>query len=157
MFGKVMSISDDLMWNWYDLLSLRSNEEIARIKADCTENRMNPRDAKASLAKEIVARFHSQAEAEAAEEEFNRRFKSGEMPDEIPEVTVTAEGGTIALGKLLKEAGLVASASEGNRNIDQGGVRIGGDKVTDRKVKITSGMRFIVQVGKRKWARVTVK
>ena len=157
MFGKVMSISDDLMWNWYDLLSLRSNEEIARIKADCTENRMNPRDAKASLAKEIVARFPSQAEAEAAEEEFNRRFKSGEMPDEIPEVTVTAEGGTIALGKLLKEAGLVASASEGNRNIDQGGVRIGGDKVTDRKVKITSGMRFIVQVGKRKWARVTVK
>lgn len=157
MFGKVMSISDDLMWNWYDLLSLKSNEEIARIKDECQNQGRNPRDAKAALAHEIVARFHNEAEAAAAEEEFNRRFKSGEMPEDIPEVTVVAEGGSIPLGKLLKEAGLVASASEGNRNIDQGGVKIGGDKVTDRTMKITSGMNFIVQVGKRKWAKVSVK
>ena len=157
MFGKVMSISDDLMWNWYDLLSLKSNEEIARIKDECQNQGRNPRDAKAALAHEIVARFHNEAEAVAAEEEFNRRFKSGEMPEDIPEVTVVAEGGSIPLGKLLKEAGLVASASEGNRNIDQGGVKIGGDKVTDRTMKITSGMNFIVQVGKRKWAKVSVK
>ena len=157
MFGKVMSISDDLMWNWYDLLSLKSNEEIARIKDECQNQGRNPRDAKAALAHEIVARFHNEAEAVAAEGGFNRRFKSGEMPEDIPEVTVVAEGGSIPLGKLLKEAGLVASASEGNRNIDQGGVKIGGDKVTDRTMKITSGMNFIVQVGKRKWAKVSVK
>ncbi len=155
MFGKVMSISDDLMWNWYDLLSLKSNAEIASLKEGCASGSINPRDAKAALAKEIAARFHSQAEADAAEEAFVRRFRGGEQPDEIPEVTVAAEE-AVALGRLLKEAGLVASSSEGNRNIDQGGVRVDGEKVTDRAVKIEAGRTVTVQVGKRKWARITV-
>lgn len=156
MFGKVMSISDDLMWNWYDLLSLKSNAEIAKLKEECTTGGRNPRDAKAALAREIVARFHSEAEAQAADDEFSRRFKSGEMPDEIPEVTVAAPEGALGLAKLLKEAGLVSSTSDGNRNIEQGGVKIGGEKVTDKATRIAAGTIIVVQVGKRKWARVTV-
>lgn len=154
MFGKVMSISDALMWDWYDLLSLRSNAEIANLKKECEEGR-NPRDAKVMLAKEIVERFHDKAAADAAEVEFNNRFRAGEMPSEIPEVNVAATDGEIGVGKMIKEAGLCPSVGEANRNIDQGGVRINGERIADRGLKLKSGT-YTVQVGKRKWAKVTV-
>ena len=154
MFGKVMSISDDLMWNWYDLLSLKSNSEIATLKSECA-NSCNPRDAKVLLAKEIVERFHDKSTADAAEVEFNNRFRAGEMPSEIPEVNVAALDGEIGIGKLIKEAGMVASVGEANRNVDQGGVRVNGDRVTDRGLKLKAGT-YTIQVGKRKWAKVTV-
>lgn len=154
MFGKVMSISDALMWDWYDLLSLRSNAEIANLKKECEEGR-NPRDAKVMLAKEIVERFHDKAAADAAEVEFNNRFRAGEMPSEIPEVNVAATDGEIGVGKMIKEAGLCPSVGEANRNIDQGGVRINGERVSDRGLKLKAGT-YTVQVGKRKWAKVTV-
>lgn len=154
MFGKVMSISDDLMWNWYDLLSLKSNSEIATLKNECANGR-NPREAKVLLAKEIVERFHTSADADAAEVEFNNRFRAGEMPSEIPEVNVAAVDGEIGIGKLIKEAGMVPSVGEANRNVDQGGVRVNGDRVTDRGLKLKVGT-YTIQVGKRKWAKVTV-
>ena len=155
MFGKVMSISDSLMWDWYDLLSLRPNADIAQLRKECAEGR-NPRDAKVQLAKEIVARFHSQNAADAAETEFNNRFRGGAVPSDIPEVTVSAPDGEIRVSALLKSAGLVPSASEANRNIDQGGVKINGEKVTDRQTSVKAGETLVVQVGKRKWAKITV-
>lgn len=155
MFGKVMSVSDTLMWDWYDLLSLQSNEFIADLKKQCSEGR-NPRDAKVMLAKEIVTRFHSAQAADAAEVEFNNRFRAGEMPSDIPEVTVASPEGEIGIGRLLKEAGLTPSTGEANRNIEQGGVRINGDRITDRGLKLKAGATYTVQVGKRKWAKVTV-
>ena len=154
MFGKVMSISDDLMWNWYDLLSLKSNSEIETLKNECANGR-NPREVKVLLAKEIVERFHTSADADAAEVEFNNRFRAGEMPSEIPEVNVAAVDGEIGIGKLIKEAGMVPSVGEANRNVDQGGVRVNGDRVTDRGLKLKAGT-YTIQVGKRKWAKVTV-
>ena len=153
MFGKVMSISDDLMWNWYDLLSLRGNDEIAALKKECREGR-NPRDAKVMLAKEIVERFHSKADADAAESEFNSRFRQGAMPSDIQSVTVQSTEGRI--GILIKQAGLAPSTAEANRNIDQGGVRINGEQIRDRKLQISQGETIVLQVGKRKWAKVTV-
>ncbi|MDY4163362.1 MAG: tyrosine--tRNA ligase, partial [Sutterella sp.] len=155
MFGKVMSISDALMWDWYDLLSLRPNADIAQLKKECAEGR-NPRDAKVQLAKEIVARFHSQSAADAAEAEFNNRFRAGAMPSDIPELTVQAPEGEIRLAALLKSAGLVPSASEANRNIEQGGVKVNGEKVSDRQTAVKAGETIVVQVGKRKWAKITV-
>lgn len=156
MFGKVMSISDDLMWNWYDLLSLKSNAEIAKLKDECANGR-NPRDAKVLLAKEIVARFHSDAEADEAEAEFNNRFREGAMPSEIPEKEVAAGAEGVGIGVMLKLAGLVPSTSEANRNIDQGGVRINGEQVKDRTLRFKAGDELVVQVGRRKWAKILVK
>ena len=155
MFGKVMSISDDLMWNWYDLLSLKSNAEIETLKKECTEGSRNPRDAKVLLAKEIIERFHTAEAAEKAEAEFNARFRGGQAPSDIPEVTVAAEGGEIGIMKLIKEAGMVPSNAEAGRNIDQGGVKLEGEKVSDRALKVKAGT-YTVQVGKRRWARITV-
>ncbi|XWY20312.1 tyrosine--tRNA ligase [Bisgaard Taxon 45] len=152
MFGKVMSISDELMWDWYNLLSFRPLTEIAQLKQD-VENGRNPRDIKVLLAKEIIARFHSDDDAEAAEQEFINRFQKGAIPDEMPEFTFDAE---IGLANLLKEAGLVASTSEANRMVQQGGVKIDGEKVEDAKLIVTAGTA-VYQVGKRKFARVTVK
>ena len=153
MFGKVMSISDTLMWDWYDLLSLRPNDEIAALKKECAEGR-NPRDAKVMLAKEIVARFHSAAAADGAEAEFVNRFRQGAMPSEIPEVTVPAGEEGIQIARMLKEAGLVSSTSDGNRMIEQGGVRIQGESVSDKMLRFKAGEELIVQVGKRKWAKI---
>lgn len=155
MFGKVMSISDDLMWDWYDLLSLKSNDEIATIKRECAEGR-NPRDAKVALAKELVARFHSDKAANEAEEEFVNRFRAGAMPSEIPEIEVVSEEASMPIAQVLKAAGLVPSTGEAYRNIDQGGVRVEGDKVSDRKLPLNKGSSYVVQVGKRKWARITI-
>lgn len=154
MFGKVMSISDTLMWDWYNLLSLKSNVEIAQLKSEC-DNGRNPRDAKVLLAKEIVERFHDAKAADAAEAEFNNRFRAGAMPSDIPEVTVAAPEGEIGIARLIKEAGLCPSTGEANRNIEQGGVRVDGDKISDRGLKLKPG-QYTLQVGKRRWAKVTV-
>ncbi|MCE2969464.1 MAG: tyrosine--tRNA ligase [Burkholderiales bacterium] len=155
MFGKVMSISDELMWRWLDLLSMRSNEELAALKRQVKEGR-NPRDVKVLLAKEIVARFHSARAADEADFEFMARFRSGAIPDEMPEFTLAADAqGGLSVTALLKQAGLAPSTSEAVRNIEQGGVKIDGQKVSDRALRLAPGT-YVVQVGKRKWARVTV-
>ncbi len=155
MFGKVMSISDTLMWNWYDLLSLRPNAEIAKLKEECAAGR-NPRDAKVLLAKEIIARFHSAKEADAAEAEFNARFRGGAAPSDMPEVTVQAETADgIGILQMIKEAGLAPSNTEAGRNVTQGGVHLNGDKVSDKGLRLKAGT-YTLQVGKRKWAKVTV-
>ena len=152
MFGKVMSISDELMWDWYNLLSFRPLAEIAQLKQEVAGGR-NPRDVKILLAKEIIARFHSEADADAAEQEFINRFQKGAMPEEMPEFTFEGE---IGLANLLKEAGLVESTSEAIRSAQQGGVKINGEKVDDVRRNAEKGTH-IYQVGKRKFARVTVK
>ena len=154
MFGKVMSISDTLMWDWYNLLSLKSNAAIAELKSEC-ENGRNPRDAKVLLAKEIVTRFHDEKAADAAEAEFNNRFRAGAVPSDIPEVNVAAPDGEIGIARLIKEAGLCPSTGEANRNIDQGGVRLEGERISDRGLKVKPGT-YTLQVGKRRWAKVTV-
>lgn len=154
MFGKVMSISDTLMWDWYNLLSLKSNAAIAELKSEC-ENGRNPRDAKVLLAKEIVARFHDDKAADAAEAEFNNRFRAGAVPSDIPEVNVAAPDGEIGIARLIKEAGLCPSTGEANRNIDQGGVRLEGERISDRGLKVKPGT-YTLQVGKRRWAKVSV-
>ncbi|SUB62607.1 Tyrosine--tRNA ligase [Plesiomonas shigelloides] len=157
MFGKVMSISDDLMWDWYVLLSFRPLTEIEDFKARVAAGTLNPRDVKVWLAKEIIARFHSQADADAAEQEFINRFQKGAMPDEMPELTLDAGSEGIAIANLLKDADLVASTSEALRMIKQGGVKIDGEKVDDAKLTLSAGSTAVYQVGKRKFARVTLK
>ncbi|OBW91751.1 tyrosine--tRNA ligase [Gallibacterium salpingitidis] len=152
MFGKVMSISDDLMWRWYDLLSFRSLEDIADLKQQVAEGR-NPRDVKILLAKELIERFHDQAAADAAEQTFIERFQKGAMPDEMPEFTFEGE---LPIANLLKEANLVASTSEALRMIKQGGVKIDGEKLDDAKL-VVAASTAVYQVGKRKFAKVTVK
>jgi tyrosyl-tRNA synthetase len=151
MFAKTLSISDGQMWRWFTLLSFRPEAEIARLKAEVAGGR-NPKDAKVMLAREITARFHSQAAAEAAEEDFQRRAAGG-LPDQIPEIALS--GAPLALGALLKQAGLVPSSSEAMRLVDQGGVRIDGAVVSDKGLKVAAGT-CVVQVGKRKFARVTL-
>lgn len=152
MFGKIMSISDDLMWSYYELLSFRPLEEVAQFKED-VKNGKNPRDVKILLAKEIIARFHSEAEADAAEQEFINRFQKGALPDEMPEFTFEAG---IAIANLLKDAELVSSTSDALRMIRQGAVKLDGEKLEDTKYEPTAG-EYVFQVGKRKFARVTVK
>jgi tyrosyl-tRNA synthetase len=149
MFAKVLSISDDLMWRWYTLLSFRSLAEIEALKAEIVGGR-NPKDAKVALAKEITARFHDAAAADAAEQDFVNRSKGG-VPDEIPEVSLS--GAPLGIAQLLKQAGLAASTSEGNRLIDGGGVRVDSAVIADKGLKLEAGS-YVVQVGKRKFARV---
>ena len=151
IFGKLMSVSDDLMWRYYDLLSFRGNEEIARLKQEVAGGR-NPRDVKVMLAQEIVARFHTQKDAEEALADFEARFQRGAMPDEMPEVSVPA--GPVA--QVMKAAGLVASTSEAMRMIEGGGVRADGEKVVDKGLAMPAGATIVLQVGKRKFARVTL-
>lgn len=155
IFGKTMSVSDTLMWRWFDLLSLRSTQEIATLKAEVEAGR-NPRDAKVMLAQELVARFHDQAAAEAALADFEARFQKNAIPDDLPEITVISEGGQIAIARLLKEAGLVASTSEALRMIDQGAVKADGERVSDKALQLATGACTVFQVGKRKFAKVTV-
>ncbi|MEH0372593.1 tyrosine--tRNA ligase [Vibrio mimicus] len=152
MFGKIMSISDDLMWSYYELLSFRPLEEIAQFKADVA-NGTNPRDIKILLAKEIIARFHTEADADAAEQEFINRFQKGAMPEEMPEFEFDPG---IAISNLLKDAGLVASTSDALRMIKQGAVKLDGEKLEDAKLVPACGTA-VYQVGKRKFARVTIK
>lgn len=151
MFAKVLSISDDLMWDWYTLLSFKSLPEIAALKAEVAGGR-NPKDAKVMLAREITTRFHSAQAADAAEQDFANRSKGG-VPDEIPEVQLA--GAPLGIGALLKQANLAPSTSEANRLIDGGGVRVDGSVVGDKALKLGAGS-YVVQVGKRKFARVTL-
>lgn len=151
MFAKVLSISDVLMWRWYTLLSFRSEAEIAALRAEVEAGR-NPKDAKVALAKEITARFHNAAAADAAEQDFINRSKGG-IPDEIPEVSLS--GAPLGIGALLKAAGLAPSGSEANRLIDGGGVRVDSSVVSDKALKLGAGT-YVLQVGKRKFARVTL-
>ena len=153
MFGKLMSISDELMWRYIHLLSFESAPAIERWRSQVAGG-LNPRDIKVRFAKEIVARFHSPRAAQDAEAEFEGRFRRGELPADMAEVKVAA-GGTFA--QILKLAGLVESTSEANRLIEQGGVKIDGERLADRSAKAEAGRSYVMQVGKRKFARVTVK
>jgi tyrosyl-tRNA synthetase len=155
MFGKLMSISDDLMWRYFELLSFRPMREIAALKRECSEGR-NPRDAKVMLAKEIVARFHSPAAADAALTEFESRFKDGALPDDMPDVVLATAGAGLPIAQLAKQAGLVDSTSEALRLIAQRGLRVDGDVVADKALVIAAGRTVVVQAGKRKFARVTL-
>jgi len=155
MFGKLMSVSDTLMWSYLELLSFRSMDEIARLKRECADGR-NPRDAKVMLAKEIVARFHSSAAADAALAEFESRFKDGAIPDDMSEITLATAGSGLPIAQLAKQAGIVESTSEALRLIAQRGLKVDGEVVGDKGLVIEAGVTVVVQAGKRKFARVTL-
>jgi tyrosyl-tRNA synthetase len=152
MFGKIMSISDELMWRYINLLSLKSNEQIKDMKID-VDNGKNPRDIKVDFAMEIVERFHNKFHAESSLKDFESRFKFGCMPDEIEEKTFVDED--LRLVAVLKNSGMVSSSSEAIRNIEQGGVRVDGEKIIDRNTILNRG-NFVVQVGKRKFLRIKI-
>ena len=156
MFGKLMSISDVLMWRYYELLSFRAITEISKLKTAVKEG-ANPRDVKMELAHEIVARFHSSASARHAQEEFIKRFRHGQIPDDIPELEITAGNGGVPNAQLLKQTNLTASTSEAYRMLGQGGVRVDGERISDRDARLVAGNTYVVQVGKRKFAKVRVK
>ena len=155
MFGKIMSISDVLMWRYYELLSFKPLSEIEGYKTDI-ENGKNPRDVKIDLAKELIARFHDEAAAQAAHDEFINRFQKGVLPDDMPELEIKTESGEIAIANLLKDAGLVSSTSDAYRMIKQGAAKIDSEKVTEKSLVIKAGTTAVYQVGKRKFARITV-
>jgi tyrosyl-tRNA synthetase len=155
MFGKLMSISDELMWRYLELLSFESLTTIAQWHEEVLQGR-NPRDIKVQMAQEIVARFHSKKAAEDALAEFEARFKKGVLPDDMPEVTVSSTDGNIAIAQMLKQANLVASTSEALRMIEAGAVRLDGEKVSDKALQLKAGAVVVAQVGKRKFGRVTV-
>ena len=155
MFGKIMSISDVLMWRYYDLLSFKPLSEIEGYK-DSIAQGSNPRDVKIELAKELIARFHDDDAAKAAHQEFINRFQKGAMPDEIDEKTLATTDGVIGIANLLKDAGLAASTSEAMRMIKQGAVKIDGDKISDNKLQCLAGTTAVYQIGKRKFAKVTL-
>lgn len=155
IFGKIMSISDNLMLRYYELLSDMSVADIERLKKDIKERALHPMEAKKRLGRELVARFHSAAAASHADDTFTRRFRDNETPDEMPEVSLQSEGGTVLLYKLLAQADLVKSNSEGRRAIQQGGVKIDGHKIGDENLELACQGAYVVQVGKRRFARVT--
>jgi tyrosyl-tRNA synthetase len=152
MFSKVLSISDDLMWRWYTLLSFQSLDAIAQLKTEVAQGR-NPKDAKVALAKEITARFHSASAADAAEQDFAHRARGG-IPEHMPEMQVA--GAPLGIAALLKQVGLAPSGSEANRLVDGGGVRVDGVVVSDKALKLPAGV-VVLQVGKRKFVRVTLQ
>ena len=154
IFAKIMSISDELMWRYIELLSFESLETIAKWKADVAAGN-NPRDIKVRFAQEIVARFHSQSDAEKALADFQTRAKGG-IPDDVPELSIEIDSTTIGIAQLLKLAGLVESTSEAYRAIEQGGVKLDSEKVSDRNLQVNKGVTVVAQVGKRKFANVTV-
>jgi tyrosyl-tRNA synthetase len=154
MFGKLMSISDHLMWRYFELLSLRAASEIAVWRRDVAEG-LNPMEVKFRLAAELVGRFHDMTAAEAARERFIARFRKGDIPDDIPELRLAAPGG-LAIANVLKAAGLVSSTSEALRLVQQGGVRVDNQRVEDKFVVLASGSTYLVQVGKRRFARVAL-
>lgn len=156
MFGKVMSISDDLMWRYFELLSFRPLEEVEGLRRQIDEG-MNPRDVKATLATEIVERFHGVGAGSRANEAFIARFRKGAMPDEIPEADLDSGGQPIPIANLLKDAGLVASTSEALRMLKQGAVKIDGERADDRALTFSTGATAVFQVGKRRFARVRVR
>ncbi len=155
MFGKLMSISDELMWRYFELLSFRSMAKIGQFRQDVAAG-ANPRDIKFLLAEEIITRFHDAAAAESAKQDFIARFARGAMPDEMPEVTLDTEADRLGVAALLKQAGLTASTSESFRMIQQGAVKLDGEKVTDKGLELPRGSVVVAQVGKRKFARITL-
>ena len=155
MFGKIMSISDELMWRWFDLLSFKTTDEIAELKADQT-NGKNPRDIKIELAKELISRFHDEESADLAEANFINQFQKKNIPDDIEEVSFAISESSIPLANLLKDCGMTSSTSEAMRMIKQGAVRIDEEKITDTKHIISSGTSAIYQVGKRKFKKITL-
>ncbi|MCB1885991.1 MAG: tyrosine--tRNA ligase [Rhodocyclaceae bacterium] len=155
IFGKLMSISDELMWRYFDLLSLRSVSDVAELRQAAADGR-NPRDIKIELAVELTARFHDLAAAKAAEGDFLARFQKGAMPDEMPELAIPLPGDGLPVANFLKEAGLVGSTSEGMRMISQGAVKLDGERVSDKGLVLTRSCTVVAQVGKRRWARVTL-
>ena len=156
MFGKLMSISDELMWRYFDLLSFRSNEELELLKSEVKGGR-NPRDVKFLLCEEIIERFHDRAVAVAARETFIARFQQGQMPEDIPEKTLETGGDGIGIAAALSQCGLTSSNSEAFRMIKQGGVRIDGEKVSDRSLRLEVGFEGVLQVGKRKFCKAHVE
>ena len=155
MFGKLMSVTDELMWRYFDLLSFRGNDELAKLRADVAAGR-NPRDVKFLLCEEIIERFHDRAAAEAAREEFIARFREGEMPADMPEQAIDTGGEGIGIAAALTRCGLTSSNSEAFRMIQQGGVRIDGEKISDRRLQLAPGFSGILQVGKRRFCKATV-
>lgn len=155
IFGKVMSISDELMWRYFDLLSLRPDSDIARLRQAASDG-ANPRDMKLELAHELTSRFHDRAAADRAQAEFLARFQRGAMPEDMPEVRIALPVGGIAIANLLKEASLVGSTSEGMRMVGQGAVKIDGNRVEDKSLVIAESGQLVIQVGKRRWARVAL-
>jgi tyrosyl-tRNA synthetase len=155
MFGKLMSISDELMWRYFGLLSFRSLQEIEQLKCDVAQG-VNPRDVKFQLCQEIVTRFHDRAAAEAAQANFVARFQKGDMPDDMPEIVLVCEGDSLGIASVLKGAGLTGSTSEAFRMIQQGAVRIDGERVADRDMTVQTGSTHVFQIGKRRFARITV-
>jgi tyrosyl-tRNA synthetase len=153
IFGKIMSISDTLMWRYYELLSFRPWNEIVNLKA-AVEQGLNPKDAKVALAKELVARFHDPRAADQAGVDFSSRFKDNQLPENLEEVVIALDDSSAAIAYVLKEAGLVSSSSEGGRMICQGAVKIDGEQITDPKLRLLVGVAGIIQVGKRRIARV---
>jgi len=155
MFGKIMSISDELMWRWFELLSFIPEEEITKLKAEM-ESGKNPRDIKFVLAEELVDRFHNEGDGMKCKDTFLKRFQKGQMPDDIESIEVDIEGDSILLVNLLKDANMIASVSEGNRLIEQGGIKIDSEKVEDKKLQVKKGSENIYQVGKRKFLKIKV-
>ena len=155
IFGKLMSVSDELMWRYYDLLSFRSLEEVAAFKREVGAGR-NPRDVKVLLAQEMVARFHGKSAADDALADFEARFSQGAIPDDIPEVLLSSVNGVLGIAQVLKQSGLTASTSEALRMVGQGGVRVDGAKIDDKNLEFTAASEIVVQVGKRKFARVKI-
>ena len=155
IFGKLMSVSDELMWRYYDLLSFRSTDAVAGLKQDIAGGR-NPRDVKVLLAQEMVARFHGKNAAEDALADFEARFSQGGIPDDIPEVSLSAINGVLGIAQVLKQSGLTASTSEALRMVGQGGVKVDGAKIEDKNLEFPTLSDFVVQVGKRKFARVKI-
>ncbi len=155
MFGKIMSVSDELMWRYFELLSFRPLQEIEQLQQKVAGG-VNPRDVKFELGLEIVGRFHGEQAAEQAKESFINRFRGGAMPDEMDEISLPSESGSLGIANILSGAGLVSSNSEAFRMIKQGAVRVDGEKISDRGLEIPAGEAHIFQVGKRKFARVTV-
>jgi tyrosyl-tRNA synthetase len=157
MFGKIMSLSDTLMWRYYELLSLDTSlQELTAMQARADAGEANPRDFKVRLGREIVTRFHGAAAAEGAVSEFQRRFKKGELPEDMPECEVSARDGRLPITNLLKEAALTSSTTEARRMIEQGAVRMDGERVEDLSLQVAAGTTGVFQVGKRRFARVTV-
>jgi tyrosyl-tRNA synthetase len=155
IFGKLMSISDELMWRYIELLSFEPMATVRQWRQDVAAG-ANPRDVKARFAQEIVARFHGVAAARAALEEFESRFRHGQLPEDMPAVSLQAPAGGLAIAQAIKQAGLAPSVSEATRNIEQGGVRLNGERLADKALKLARGASVVIQVGKRRFARVTV-
>ena len=155
MFGKLMSVNDDLMWRYFELLSFRPMTEVETFKSDVDKGK-NPRDVKFLLAEEIITRFHNAKAAESAKADFIARFAKGAIPDDMPEQALSLDGDTIGVAAMLKQAGLTSSTSESFRMIKQGAVKLDGEKVEDKGLSLGKGQVLVAQVGKRKFARITL-